>query len=319
MPAAVLLTLGGVVLLYGGAESLVRGSSALALRLGLSPLLVGLTVVAFGTSSPELAVSLRSALAGQGDIALGNVVGSNIANVALILGICALVRPLRVHAQVIRWDAPLLLACSVLLVALLADGVLSRPEGAGLFAGVVAYVAWGAVPCRAVLSRREASPSVRDEFAEGLPAVPRRVGAEVLLVAVGLGLLVLGGRLLVSGAVTLARGVGLSEAFIGLTVIAVGTSLPELATSVVAAVRGEADLAVGNVVGSNLFNLLGVAGLASWVHPVALAGVTRVDLFVMVAAAAAVLPVVWTGHRVTRTEGGLLALGYCAYVGWLLV
>ncbi|MBE0617907.1 MAG: sodium:calcium antiporter, partial [Proteobacteria bacterium] len=177
MIIAYLLTAGGLVLLYGGAEALVRGSSALALRVGLSPLVVGLTVVAFGTSSPELAVSLKATLAGQGDIALGNVVGSNIANVALILGVCALVRPLRVAAQVVRWDAPLMLGSSVLLAALLADGTLSRSEGALLFAGIVVYTGFSVR-----LARREPSAAVRDEFAEGLPAAPRSLWAEVLLV-----------------------------------------------------------------------------------------------------------------------------------------
>jgi cation:H+ antiporter len=311
---ASLLTLAGLLVLYGGAEFLVRGSSALALRLGLSPLLVGLTVVAFGTSSPELAVSVRASLGGQGDIALGNVVGSNIANVALILGVCALVRPLRVDAQVVRWDAPIMFSCSGLLAFLLVDGVLSRPEGALLFAGIVGYTV-----LTVRLARREPSGLVQEEFAGGLPAAPRSVWAEALLVALGLGLLALGGRLLVSGAVTMARGLALSEAFIGLTVVAVGTSLPELATSLVAAVRGEADLAVGNVVGSNIFNVLCVAGLASLINPVAAVAVTRLDLWVMIGVAAAVLPVVWTGFRVSRAEGALLALGYCAYVGWLLL
>lgn len=313
MTAALLLTLLGLILLYGGAEGLVRGSSALALRLGLSPLLVGLTVVAFGTSSPELAVSVRAALAGQGDMALGNVVGSNIANVALILGVCALVRPLRVDAQVVRWDAPVLFGTSVLLVVLLGDRVLGRPEGLGLCAALVAYLALSVR-----LARREPSPLIHDEFARALPAAPRRLWAEVLLVLAGLGLLVLGGRFLVSGAVTVARGLGLSEAFIGLTVVAVGTSLPELATSLVAAARGEADLAVGNVVGSNIFNVLGVAGLASAIHPMTASALSGFDLWTMLAVAAVALPIVWTGHRVSRGEGALLALGYCAYVGWLL-
>jgi cation:H+ antiporter len=311
--AALLLTLLGLILLYGGAEGLVRGSSALALRLGLSPLLVGLTVVAFGTSSPELAVSVRAALAGQGDIALGNVVGSNIANVALILGVCALVRPLRVDAQVVQWDAPILFATSVLLLVLLGDRVLSRPEGLALCAALIAYLALSVH-----LARREPSPRIQEEFAQALPAAPRRLWAEVLLVVAGLALLALGGRFLVSGAVTVARGLGLSEAFIGLTVVAVGTSLPELATSLVAALRGEADLAVGNVVGSNIFNVLGVAGLASAIYPIAAANLSRLDLWVMLAVAAVALPIVWTGHRVSRGEGALLTLGYCAYLGWLV-
>jgi len=308
-----LMTLGGLVLLYGGAESLVRGSSALALRLGLSPLVVGLTVVAFGTSSPELAVSLKAALAGQGDIALGNVVGSNIANLALILGLCALVRPLRVAAQVVRWDAPLMLGSSVLFAALLLDGALSRAEGALLFAGIVGYTAFSVH-----LARREPSTAVQEEFAEGLPAAPRSLWVEALLVVLGLALLVVGGRFLVSGAVAVARDFGLTEAFIGLTVVAVGTSLPELATSMVAAVRGEADIAVGNVVGSNIFNLLGVAGLASLVHPLRATGVSWPDLWVMIGVAAAVLPMIWTGYRVSRGEGLVLCLGYGGYLGWLL-
>ncbi|MEW6487980.1 MAG: calcium/sodium antiporter [Thermodesulfobacteriota bacterium] len=313
MTAALFLTLLGLILLYGGAEGLVRGSSALALRLGLSPLLVGLTVVAFGTSSPELAVSVRAALAGQGDIALGNVVGSNIANVALILGVCALARPLRVDAQVVRWDAPVLFATSALLVVLLGDRVLGRAEGLALCAALVAYLVLSVH-----LARREPSPGIQEEFAQALPAAPRRLWAEVLLVVAGLGLLVLGGRFLVSGAVTVARGLGLSEAFIGLTVVAVGTSLPELATSLVAALRGEADLAVGNVVGSNIFNVLGVAGLASVIHPMTANALGRFDLWVMLAVAAVALPIVRTGHRVSRGEGALLAVGYFAYVGWLL-
>ncbi len=313
MIVAYLMTLGGLVVLYGGAEGLVRGSSALALRLGLSPLVVGLTVVAFGTSSPELAVSLKATLAGQGDIALGNIVGSNIANVALILGLCAVVKPLRVAAQVVRWDAPLMLGSSVLFAALLADGALSRAEGGLLFAGIAAYTAFSVR-----LARLEPSAAVQEEFAEGLPAAPRSFWAEVALVVLGLACLVVGGRLLVTGAVAVARGFELSEAFIGLTVVAVGTSLPELATSLVAAVRGEADIAVGNVVGSNIFNVLGVAGLASLVHPIRAAGVSWPDLGVMIAVAAVSLPMIWTGYRVSRGEGFALCLGYGGYVGWLL-
>lgn len=313
MIMAYLMTLGGLVVLYGGAEGLVRGSSALALRLGLSPLVVGLTVVAFGTSSPELAVSLKATLAGQGDIALGNIVGSNIANVALILGLCALVKPLRVAAQVVRWDAPLMLGSSVLFAVLLADGVLSRAEGGLLFAGIAAYTAFSVR-----LARLEPSTAVQDEFAEGLPAAPRSFWAEAGLVVLGLACLVVGGRLLVTGAVAVARGFELSEAFIGLTVVAVGTSLPELATSLVAAVRGEADIAVGNVVGSNIFNVLGVAGLASLVRPIQAAGVSWPDLGVMIAVAAVALPMIWTGSRVSRGEGFALCVGYGGYVGWLL-
>jgi cation:H+ antiporter len=312
MTAAVLLVLAGAALLYGGAEGLVRGSASLALRLGMAPLVIGLTVVAFGTSMPELVVSVEAALAGQGSLAIGNVVGSNIGNVGLILGLSALIAPLAVQARIIRLDLPLLVLVSAGVAALLLDGRLGRGEGALLAAGLLAYVGF---TLRA--SRREGA-AVEQEFAEGLPKVRGPAALDAALVLGGLVLLALGARLLVRGATTIAEAAGVDEAVIGLTVVAVGTSLPELATSVVAALKGEGDIAVGNVVGSNLFNLLGILGAAALVRPLDAGGIGVADLAVMLGAALLLLPMMWTGRRVSRAEGGVLLAGYVAYVAHLL-
>ena len=312
MTAAILLILGGSALLYLGAEGLVRGSSALALRMGLSPLVVGLTVVAFGTSMPELVVSVEAALGGQGAIAVGNVVGSNIGNVGLILGLSALIAPLAVQARIIRLDLPLLVVLSAALAALLSDGHLGRLEGALLFGGLLAYTGF------TLLAARRESAAVEAEFAEGLPKPSGRPTVDAALLLGGLGLLVLGARLLVSGAVTVAEAAGLGPAVIGLTIVAIGTSLPELATSVVAALKGEGDIAVGNVVGSNLFNILGILGAASLVRPLDAAGIGWVDLAVMCGFALLLVPLMWTGRRVSRAEGGVLLGAYVAYLVYLL-
>jgi cation:H+ antiporter len=302
---------GGVLLLFAGAEGLVRGSASLALRLGMPPLVVGLTVVAFGTSMPELVVSVQAALAGQGGLALGNVVGSNIGNIGLILGISALVAPLAVQARIIRLDLPLLVLVSAALVALLLDGRLGRVEGAFLFAGAVLYTGF------TLHAARREGAAVRKEYAEGIGATSGSALLDSGLVLGGLLLLVGGARLLVSGAVSLAEAAGLPDAVIGLTIVAIGTSLPELATSVVAAFRGEGDIAVGNVVGSNLFNVLGILGVTALVHPVS--GTIGVfDLAVMGGAAVVLLPMMWTGRRVSRGEGAVLLAGYVAYIVLLL-
>jgi cation:H+ antiporter len=301
----------GVAMLYGGAEGLVRGSASIARRLGLSPLVIGLTVVAFGTSMPEMVVSVRAVLAGQSPIAAGNVVGSNIANIALILGLSALLRPLRVQARLIRIDVPVLIAATLAMTALLWDGRFGRVEGAVFTAGVIGYTAMGLG-----LSRREPS-AVHAEFAEATPGPSGSWFRDVALVAAGLGLLVWGARLLVSGAVVVAQDLGVGEAVIGLTVVAVGTSLPELATSLVAATRGEGDIAVGNVVGSNIFNILGILGVSSLVRPLTGAGMTPVDLGVMAGLTLVMLPLMRTGFRVSRAEGGFLLAVYGAYIAWL--
>ena len=303
----------GAALLIVGAELLVRGASELAGALGISPLVVGLTVVAFGTSSPEAAVSVGSALGGQADIALGNVVGSNIFNVLFILGLSALVAPLMVSRRLVRLDAPLMVGVSALLLFLALDGSIGRLEGLLLFGGVVAYTLFAVWE-----SRREGAEAVGGEDHEqeeyGNGGGSRRVAVQIGLVVVGLGMLVLGSRWLVDGAVAVASAIGISELIIGLTVVSAGTSLPEVATSVLAVLRGQREMAVGNVVGSCLFNVLAVLGLTGLVAPdgidVAPAAISF-DIPVMIATAVACLPIFFTGHRINRWEG-LLFLGYYA-------
>jgi cation:H+ antiporter len=304
--------LAGIALLYLGAEGLVRGSASLALRLGMAPLVIGLTVVAFGTSMPELVVSVGAALEGQGGLAVGNVVGSNIGNIGLILGISALIAPLAVHARIIRLDLPLLVLVSAGMAVLLGDGRVERVEGALLAAGLLGYVGF-----TLYAARRDGTPVGAEP--DGIVPAPHSSSAlDAGLIVGGLALLVLGARLLVSGAVTIASAAGVEEAVIGLTVVAIGTSLPELATSVVAALKGEGDIAVGNVVGSNLFNLLGILGVTALVRPLAAPGIGMVDLAVMLGAAVLLVPLMWTGRRVSRAEGGFLLAGYTAYVVHLL-
>jgi len=302
----------GLAALTLGAEALVRGSASLAVRLGLTPIVIGLTVVAFGTSTPELVVSLAASLTDRAGIAVGNVVGSNIFNLGVILGLTALLRPVKVSLQVIRYDGPIMTAASLLALFLLTRGVLSRPAGVLLLTALVAYTAlviW--------LARKEASPEIDQEFREGVPARPGSLGRDLWFIAGGLALLVAGSRLLVVSATGLARLAGISEAAIGLTVVAAGTSLPEMATSLVAARRDQPDIAVGNLVGSNIFNLLGILGAAALARPIPPAGVTALDLWVMVGFAVVLLPLLYTGFRLQRWEGALLLLGYGAYL-WVL-
>lgn len=316
-PLAVVLFIVGLGLLVAGAEALVRGTSAIAARAGISPLVIGLTVVAFGTSAPEMAVSVSAAYGGQAgaDLALGNVVGSNICNVLLILGICAVITPLAVAQQLVRFDVPLLIGVSLLVLLLSLDGDLGRGSGALLFAGVIGYTAF------AVRKGRREGTAVEPEYA-GKPQRRLALVINAGLVVLGLALLVLGARWLVDGAIRLARLLGIGELVIGLTVVAVGTSLPEVATSIVASLRGERDIAVGNVIGSCLFNLLAVLGLAALVAPGPLTVQTSMlhfDLPVMVATAVACLPIFFTGYSISRWEG-LLFLGYyIAYTAFLVL
>lgn len=313
MTLAIIYLLAGLVLLYYGAEALVRGSSSLALRLGLSPLVVGLTVVAFGTSTPELMVSLKAALAGQADISVGNVVGSNICNIGLILGICALVTPIATTSQIVRIDIPIMLAITAITIFLLADGTIGLPEGIFLTTLLVAYIVFSIG-----LARRQPADSLGAEFGEEVKISKRGLAIDLLMVAGGLVLLVFGARFLVDGAVIIARTFGWTEALIGLTVVAVGTSLPELATSLVAAIKKEADIAVGNIVGSNIFNLLGILGITAIVHPLAATGIGRIDYAVMAAFALVLWPMAYHQKRITRVEGAILLAGYVAYVSWLV-
>lgn len=310
----------GLVALTLGAEVLVRGAARLSLTFGISPLVVGLTVVAFGTSAPEMAVSVGAVLNGSGDLAIGNVVGSNIANVLLILGLSALIVPLVVAEQVIRQEIPIMIGASLLLVVLSLDGLIGRGEGALLFALVIVYCVF------LVVQSRRASKTTQDEFADEMPDPRSRWDAhwsvQLLMIAVGLGLLVLGADWLVGAAVAVARAFGVSDLVIGLTVVAVGTSMPEIATSLVAAWRGERDIAVGNVVGSNVFNIfacLGLAGvLAEGGIPVSETA-RNFDLWVMLAVALACLPIAVSGREIARWEGGVFIAYYLAYTAYLVL
>ncbi|HPS78916.1 MAG TPA: calcium/sodium antiporter [Thermoanaerobaculaceae bacterium] len=304
----------GLGLLALGGELLVRGSARLAAAAGISPLVVGLTVVALGTSSPELAVSLRAVTSGQSTLALGNLIGSNIFNILLILGLSALLVPLAVARQLVRRDVPVMIAASLAVPVLGLDGRIGRLDGLLLLAGLIVYLVWlvGA-------AMRSGQTTV----------APRPVGScgwrnhwvtHAALVIVGLGVLLLGARYMVTGATALARWAGLSDLVIGLTVVAAGTSLPEVAASLIAGLRGERDIAVGNVIGSNIFNLLCVLGGTAAVARQGVAvppSALRFDIPVMVAVAVACLPILITGFVVSRGEGALLVAFYVAYTMYL--
>ncbi len=311
----------GVVALVLGAEGLVRGAARLAARTGLSPVVIGLTVVAFGTSAPELAVSIGAAMTDQADIAVGNVVGSNIANVLLVLGLSAVVGGSLVVAQrIVRVDVPIVIVVSVLVLIFALDRSIGRVEGLVLVALLVAYILWTLLG-----ARRGQTPAIDAEYVEALDHEKIRASspwADAGFVVGGLLLLVVGAQALVSAATDIAEQLGVSQLVIGLTVVAIGTSLPELATSILAAARGERDLAVGNAVGSNLFNLLAVLGISAVVSPRSipvLDGAITVDIPVMIAAAVACLPLFATGYVLARWEGALFLAYYAAYILWLLL
>jgi len=307
----------GLVVLLVGAELLVRGASGLARALGLSPLLVGLTVVSFATSAPELAVSLDATLGGRPGLAVGTVVGSNIVNVLLVLGISAVVLPVVVKSQLFRIDIPVMVGLSLLTLLLALDGRLSRLDGLLLFVLLVAYVAVSVVTSR---RRDRAAPS--HPPSGGAPPTRSRTALDALLVVVGVAMLVAGAGWLVSAATEIGNALGISELVMGLTVVAVGTSLPELATSVVAAVRKQTDMAVGNVVGSNIFNLGAVLGLSAGLSADGIRlepGAIALDLPIMILVAVALLPVAFTGAVVARWEGLVFIGYYAAYVTYLIL
>jgi cation:H+ antiporter len=316
-----ILLLIGLVLLVAGAEGLVRGASRLAAIAGVSPLIIGLTIVAYGTSAPEMAVSTMSSFAGQADIAVGNVVGSNIFNVLFILGISALVAPLVVAQQLIRLDVPIMIGVSILLQILSLDGKLDRPECILLFTGAVIYTVF-----LIYQSRKEKNSEVQAEYAQeyGTPEEKswREWGLDVGLIVGGLVMLVVGSRWLVDGAIEIARAMGISELVIGLTIVAIGTSLPELATSVVASIRGERDIAVGNVIGSNIFNILAVLGISGAVSPNGIhvsSSVLTFDMPVMIAVAIACFPIFAVGNSIVRWEGMMFLAYYGAYTLYLIL
>jgi cation:H+ antiporter len=313
------LLLAGLVLLVVGAEFLVRGASRVAAILRIPPLIVGLTIVAYGTSAPEMFVSIISASSGQGDIAMGNVVGSNICNVLLILGLSALITPLIVTKQIIRSDVPIMIGVSVLLLLFSLDGQLSMVDGLILFIGGVVYTL-------SLIYQSRKQGTVPDEFTEEYSFSDRVTPGlwlkNIVFIVGGLALLVLGSRWLVDSAVTIARALQVNELLIGLTIVAIGTSLPELATSVVASWRGERDIAIGNVLGSNIFNILAVLGVAGIVSPSGIEvseALIKFDIPVAIAVAVACLPIFYSGRRIDRWEGFFFLFYYVIYTAYLIL
>ena len=301
--------IGGLILLYFGANWLVQGAITLALHLGLSPLIVGLTVVALGTSVPEALVSVQAAIGHQGGIALGNVIGSNILNIALILGLSSLILPLKVDSHIVKADVPLLTGATFMLVVLLEDFHISRMEGAFLLLCIVFYVTGN------IMTVKRTSPE--ENKIEGVE-VPedhsKNLWRDISFLFIGLIALAFGSNFLVTGAVDLARILGLSEALIGLTIVSIGTGTPEMATALMAAYRKRSDLAIGNAVGSNLFNIMFVLGIAALVAPLDGKGISSVDLYVMLGVTILLLPTVWTGRILDRKEGFLFLAIYVGYL-----
>ena len=318
-PTTFLLLVAGLVLLVMGAEFLVKGASSVAAVLRISPLIIGLTIVAYGTSAPEMFVSVMSGFSGQGDLAMGNVVGSNICNVLLILGLSALVTPLIVTKQIIRSDVPIMIGVSVLLLVFCWDGKLSRVDSLILFIGGIAYTL-------SLIYQSSKQKTAHDEFTQEYGFDGNVTSGlwlkNIIFIVGGLALLVLGSRWLVDSAVTIAKALGVNELSIGLTIVAIGTSLPELATSVVASFRGERDIAVGNVLGSNIFNILAVLGVSGTISPDGIEvsqTLIQFDLPVAIAVAFACLPIFYTSQRIDRWEALLFLFYYLAYTGYLIL
>ncbi|MEX1146799.1 MAG: calcium/sodium antiporter, partial [Sphingomonadales bacterium] len=309
---AILFLIGGIILLTLGGEAVVRGALAAASRLGVSPLLAGLVIVGFGTSAPEMVVSVDAALNQQPDIAIGNVVGSNIGNILLILGICAIITPMTIHPRGLLRDGTVMVGASVLFVVLAWGSAVVRTDAVILLAAFGGYLVWAYLT-----ERRDQSPIAqihRDEGSE-IKAVPHHPAIIIAVLIVGMAALIGGSRLLVTGATEIATAAGLPEAVIGLTLVAVGTSLPELAVSLMAAIRRHADVAVGNILGSNIFNLLGILGLSAILQPLPIhPRIVAVDQWVMLASALVLVVFLRTGHRINRIEGAALLAGYVAYV-----
>lgn len=314
------LLVGGLVLLVIGAELLVSGASKVAAILGISPLIIGLTVVAYGTSAPEMSVSVMSGFAGRADIAVGNVVGSNILNTLLILGLSSLVAPLIVAKQIIRSDVPIVIGVSVLLYVFALDGTISKVDGVILFTGAIVYTL-----SLLYQSRRQVSQE-NDEFEQEYGFDGDRSSLtwlkNIIFIVVGSGMLVLGSDWLVDSATAIARSFGVSDLLIGLTIVSFGTSLPELATSIMASIRGERDIAVGNVLGSNIFNILAVLGVAGILAPQGVAvseAAIEFNIPIAIAVAFACLPIFASGNRIDRWEGLLFTFYYLAYTTYLVL
>lgn len=300
---------GGLIALYFGADWLVGAATAAARRLGVSPLLVGLTVVALGTSLPELVVGVRAALGGHAGISLGNVVGANAINISLILGTAALIRPLAVELRVLKWDLPAMLAAAILMTALAANGEVGRLEAAMLLACMAGYVA-----LNVVLARRERSTRALERFEAGVEPPAAAPWREAARGVAGLAALVVGAELLIAGALAVAAALGASEGIVGLTIVAAGTTLPELVTAAVAAARGQGDIAFGNVIGSNIANALAVVGASAAIRPLPTGDLGWLAIGGMLALSLLSVPVMWRGFRVTRAEGAVLIAAYLAFL-----
>lgn len=319
------LIAGGLVILTVGAELLIRGATALARQLGLSELLIGLTLVGFGTSTPELVTSVQAALVGAPGVAVGNVVGSNIANILLILGASAVIAPIAAEPKSFRRDSIAVILATLLAIAVSMTGEFGRLAGGAFLLALAAYIALAYLTERA--EPEEPETHRHEEAAAALPAAPRSPLLDILLALAGLGLLMVGAKLLIDGAIDVATTLGVSETVIGLTIVAVGTSLPELVTSVMAALKGRSALALGNVLGSNIYNLLGILGATALIRPVAApAQIIRFDNWVMLAATVAMILLLRThrqaagriGRQLGRLQGAGLLIAYAAYVGWLV-
>ncbi len=309
------LVVAGLAGLVIGGELLVRGAVSAAKGFGISPMVIGLTLVGFGTSTPELVTSLQAALSGSPGIAMGNVVGSNIGNVLLILGIAVLLAPIAVDPAALRRDGAAMILATLLCLGAVLAGAIPRITGAGFLlalAGYLAFTLWSE-------RRSAAAAPVYAGQAEAVPGPEMRLGLALALAVVGLAVTILGARALVTGAVQIAQAVGLSETVIGLTIVAIGTSMPELVTSVIAVRRGQGEVALGNVLGSNIFNILGILGVTALVSPLAVPPeIIRADIWVMSAAAVLLVVFARTGWRLGRREGAVMLGGYAAYMGWLL-
>ncbi|WP_224816803.1 calcium/sodium antiporter [Hasllibacter sp. MH4015] len=316
MAASLLVILGLAGLIVGG-ELLVRGAVSAAKSFGLSPMVIGLTLVGFGTSSPELVTSLQAVLSGSPGIAIGNVVGSNIGNVLLILGVAACLAPVAVDPRAFGRDGGMMIAATLLCLGAVLIGDINRITGAGFVAVLLAYLSY------TIWSERRAGGTAAAEVyvgeAEIVPGTDYSLGLAILIAVTGLIITIFGARFLVSGAVSIAEAAGLSETVIGLTIVAIGTSMPELVTSIIAVRKGQGDVALGNVIGSNIFNILGILGITALVQPLAVpAEILRLDIWVMCAAAVLLVLFARTGWRVSRREGAILLLAYAVYLGVLL-
>lgn len=315
MPLQIVLFFAGLVALCFGAEWLVKGASRFARSFNIKPIVIGLTIVAFGTSTPELVTSVIAGIKHLDDVAVGNVIGSNIANIGLILGLAAIVRPLKVDMRLLYRELPIVVGISLLLYFMGWDGILNRWEGIILLVGIIVYTFY---IYRAALKEPKAVEQEYLEYEEFIGATHNNIVKDILWIVLGLGALIGGAHLFVHSAIYIARVVGISELIIGLTVVAVGTSLPELATSMVAAIRKESDISVGNVLGSNIFNILAVLSIAAIIRPLQITGASiRIDMPVMLMFSIFLIPMITWKFALTRLQGFFLLAGYSVYILWL--